>query len=250
MTSSSSSSHHHHHQNHHDQEIFFLSLNATDLLRISPAEPTLEKVVAEAIVKAWPRGLQASQHKLHDQVAEYKLRGDPWLPTGVLDVMPQGGPLILALLRGVIRAGFRVQTSIDMSRVSLDTHAIVLRRDAPVDLSEAGDLFGLWLFGSDTILAYEAPNDLISGGIEEIIGKHWSKGLQSKKTDTETHVTRFKLHGNFLLCEGDEAVQARLFMANFHNELLKRGFECFASLDVCKSNICQDFMVFRRITPH
>jgi hypothetical protein len=104
---SSASSSHRHQQ--HDQEIFLLTLNASDLLRISPAEPTLEKVVVAAVSKAWPRGLQASQRKLHDQVAEYKLRGDPWLPTGVLDAMPQGAPLILALLRGFSLAGFRVQ---------------------------------------------------------------------------------------------------------------------------------------------
>lgn len=248
MMSSASSPHGHHHH-YDDQEIFILSLNSNDLLRISPAELTLGKIVVESVAKAWPRGLQASQRKLHNQVAEYKLCGDPWLPTGVLDVMPQCAPLILSLLRGFSLAGFRVQASIDMSRSSSDTHAIVLRRSAPLDLSEHGALFGLWLFGSDTILACEAPSDLVSAGLEAIITKHWSKGLQSKKTDSETHVTRFKLHGNFLLCDGDEAVQARLFLANVLNELLKRSYECFASLDVCKSSACQDLMLFRRI-PH
>jgi hypothetical protein len=69
-----------------------------------------------------------------------------------------------------------------MSRSSNDTHAIVLRRSSPVDLSAPGALFGLWLFDSDTILAYEAPSELLSAGLEVIIAKHWSKGLQSKKT--------------------------------------------------------------------
>jgi len=101
-----------------DQEIFFLSLNSNDLLRISPAERTLENVVVESIAKSWPRGLQASQRKLHDHVAEYKLHGEPWLLTGVFDVLPQGARLILTLVRGFFRAGFRLQTSIDMSRSS------------------------------------------------------------------------------------------------------------------------------------
>jgi hypothetical protein len=247
MSSSSS------HGANQDQDIFILSLNSFDLLRISPREPTLEKIINESIVKSWPRGLQSSQHRANDQVAEYKLRGDPWSMTGLLDAVPQGGQLILTLLRGFSRAGFRVQTSIDMSRQSTDTHAIVLRRSAPVDLSAQGALFGLWLSGNDTFLAYEAPNDLVSAGIEVIINKHWSKGFQSKKTDPDTNVTRFKLRGNFLMCEGEEAVHARLFMANFLNELLKRGYECFASLDICKSNVVQDFMLFRRVdgaTPH
>lgn len=129
-----------------------------DLLRISPAERTLENVVVESIAKAWPRGLQASQRKLHDQVAEYKLHGEPWFLTGVFDVLLQGAPLILVLVRGFSRAGFRLQTSIDMSRSSIDTHAIVLRRSPPIDLSEPSALFRL--FGNDIILAYEAPFDL------------------------------------------------------------------------------------------
>lgn len=85
-------------------------------------------------------------------------------------------------------------------------------------------------------------------GLEAIIQKHWSRGLLQKSASAD-NATRFKLRGNFIAVEanGDAAAEARLFMANLHEELLARGHECVASLDTARSKFCQDFMIFRGI---
>lgn len=57
-----------------------------------------------------------------------------------------------------------MQTSIDMTYHEIDTSAILIRRAPPEDLSAPGALFGLWLVGGDSFIAYDAPADLIDEG--------------------------------------------------------------------------------------
>jgi hypothetical protein len=227
-----------------EQQLFILSFNSHDLIRIAPTQEAIEKAIVTAVAAAWPRGLQASERKLG--VSEYKLHGNPWdLKVGLPFQEPQMlcGPLVLALVRGLSSRGFRVEQSIDMSRSDIDTHAVLLRRAPP---SEPKSLFGVWLVGQDSFVALEAPSDLVESGFEAIVRKHWKRGLQSKKTDSAGH-THFKLKGSFLLARGDEAIEARLFMANFHNELLTvHGFECVGSLDVARSQHNSDLMLFQQ----
>jgi len=56
-------------------EFLLFSLIETDSLCIAPTNAMFERMVVEAIVRAWPSGLQASARKLDDQMATYKLHG-------------------------------------------------------------------------------------------------------------------------------------------------------------------------------
>jgi len=119
-----------------------------------------------------------------------------------------------------------------------DTHAIVLRRSPPIDLSEPSALFRL--FGK--ISSWRTKHHLISaGGLEVIIAKHWSKGLQSTKT-ASGHAIQAARQLSFV--RQQRSSRSAAFYGPLSQRVAQRGYECFASHDICKSDICQDFMLF------
>jgi hypothetical protein len=219
------------------------------MLHIVPTNETFEKLAVEVIVRTWPNGLKESSRKLNNQMTSYKLSGTPWVPkhSPFSGVQMQGAPLVLGLLTGFLQLGYKLQPTIDVSMVDNQMNAIVLRRAPPADFS-ACPLFALWLTLADTIAAYAAPQDLLDGGIEDIVRKHWSRGLQEKKAGPDGS-TEFKLRGKFLCCRGDEELEARFFILNLLKEMAARHYECIGSLDICCSDSGSGFMLFQRLNP-
>jgi hypothetical protein len=242
MTTSSSSS------VESDLMLLTMHVGVHHFFRVTPTSAAIEKAIVETVTLHWNKGLHSSKQELGGKVAELTLNGTPFGASGAgifgFDRMPDGTQFFFRLFKELLAIGFRVQTSIDVSMHDSANDGILFRRTAPVAIADQ-TLFGLHIVGPDFLVAHGASTEMLTV-VEESIGKHWRQGLQSKQTMADSSM-RFKLKGNYMMCHGEQESEARLFIVMLNDDLLKRGYECIASLDLARACRANGFMLFQRV---
>ncbi|RQM12544.1 hypothetical protein B5M09_006845 [Aphanomyces astaci] len=97
--------------------MFSISLNTSDKLRLIDAPPELDVVVSECITKHWYEGLQRVQ-PYGPGCTEFKLRGYPW--SGESSDAVRARLFVMNLLSILEANGWRLYASIDMSTGDAD----------------------------------------------------------------------------------------------------------------------------------
>ncbi|KAI9183669.1 hypothetical protein H9P43_004587 [Blastocladiella emersonii ATCC 22665] len=100
-----------------DRDVWSISFNRWDRLRIIGARPEMAAVVRSAIDTYWRRGVA----KVSDYCGaiEFKLNGNPWMSSDTNDAM--SSRLMVAMILAKLRNhGYSVYASVDISRASED----------------------------------------------------------------------------------------------------------------------------------
>ncbi|KAK3754175.1 hypothetical protein QZH41_007957 [Actinostola sp. cb2023] len=167
---------------------FVISLNNTDRLRLINAPQSMIPVVRQVITSVWMGGIQKEQDYYGSW--EFKLSGNPWWSVGNESVMARF--LICKILEALQSQGWKVQTSVDISRSSQDKSILVF---APSHQPESLPVMCLSFSDVDKIRLINAPQEFI-GVCREILMTKWYKGIAAEeqmKTSCTAH--EFKLNG-------------------------------------------------------
>ncbi|KAG0353821.1 hypothetical protein BC939DRAFT_472769 [Gamsiella multidivaricata] len=110
-------------------EMFAMSFNRTDRIRLIDAPADIPALIKHAVQTQWKFGIQ--QEQIYDTSYEFKLRGNPFVPCGVEAVVSR---MMLSQILANLRAiGFKLYASVDISvgTEGQDVESWVFRRVGP-----------------------------------------------------------------------------------------------------------------------
>ncbi|KAF9359009.1 hypothetical protein BGX34_008586 [Mortierella sp. NVP85] len=110
-------------------DMFSLSFNRSDLIRLIDAPAYMAPVLKQAIQSQWRLGIQ--QEQIYETALEFKLRGNPFFADAHEAVYSR---LLLAQILANFRAqGYKLYTSVDISmgQDGMDVESWVFRRVGP-----------------------------------------------------------------------------------------------------------------------
>ncbi|KAG0055374.1 hypothetical protein BGZ83_008766 [Gryganskiella cystojenkinii] len=110
-------------------EMFAMSFNKMDTIRLIDAPPQFISLVKDAIIKSWPKGLQKEGDYAGSY--EFKLRGNPFYASKEQAIYCR---MLLCHVLGVLRnQGFKLYSSVDVSRgqEGMDLESWIFRRVGP-----------------------------------------------------------------------------------------------------------------------
>ena len=110
------------------EEMFAVSLNRVDRLRLISAPSDVQHNVGGLIQQSWSRGIQ--QVRSYHGSQEYKLGGTPWWADGELGV--ESRRLIGSLLASLKFSGWDVAGSLDISRQMEDKTVLMFRQTGSI----------------------------------------------------------------------------------------------------------------------
>ena len=108
------------------EEMFVMSLNRLDRLRLISASSEVLHCVGSVIQQSWSRGLQ--QVRTYHSSQEYKLAGTPWWAEG--DLALDSRRLIASVIASLKFSGWEVAGTVDISRQLEDKTVFLLRQSA------------------------------------------------------------------------------------------------------------------------
>lgn len=228
-------------------ELFVLSLGSSDRWCITPRNATLESLMADAIAKCWPKGVQSKRELLGGDAFEFKLKGTPWHTwTNVPHL--ESGALMLAFVQAAYEAGFVAQTTLKLALNEYGSSVLILRR-TDAKLLPTTTSFGFSFFGWDRINLIGAPAD-VCALVKDTIQSTWRQGIQ-RSGDVGNRVYNFKLGGTLLLSASSHcsktAAESHLFLARVQDALLRHGYVCYATVDITKCAPVPPMMVFQKV---
>jgi hypothetical protein len=228
-------------------DLFVLSLGGSDRWNITPRNATLESLMADAIAKCWPKGLQSTRVLLGGDAFEFKLKGTPWR-TWTNFPYRESGAIMLAFMQAAYEAGFVAQTSFTVALCEHSSNVLILRRADATQLP-ATTSFGISFFAWDRINLIGAPAD-VCALVNDTIRSTWRRGIQ-RAGDVGDGVYNFKLGGQFLLngmdVRANTAAESHLLLARMQDALLRHGYVCCATVDITKYASVPPMMVFQKI---
>ena len=112
----------------HQDDMFIMSLNRHDRLRLISAPDYIVTTAAELVTKHWEKGIQENEAK--DGFHELKLRGTPWWADGESAVKSRY--LIINMIAKFRSLGWEVAATLDVSRRLNDKTMFVFRNNPKV----------------------------------------------------------------------------------------------------------------------
>ena len=112
----------------HQDDMFIMSLNRHDRLRLISAPDYIVTTAAELVTKHWEKGIQENEAK--DGFHELKLRGNPWWADGESAVKSRY--LIINMIAKFRSLGWEVAATLDVSRRLNDKTMFVVRNNPKV----------------------------------------------------------------------------------------------------------------------
>ncbi|ORZ36198.1 hypothetical protein BCR44DRAFT_1084492 [Catenaria anguillulae PL171] len=93
-------------------DLFSISFNEQDLLRVIGAPPEIQAVVHQTIVRYWPSGIQKANE--HHGAQQYKLKGYPWCSVEKTETI-HSQILLTQLLARLRKMGYHMFASLNVS---------------------------------------------------------------------------------------------------------------------------------------
>ena len=110
------------------EEMFVISLNRLDRLRLISASSEVLHCVGSVIQQSWARGIQ--QVRSYHASQEYKLAGTPWWAEG--DLAVDSRRLMASVLASLKFSGWEVAGTVDISRQLEDKTVFLLRQSTTI----------------------------------------------------------------------------------------------------------------------
>lgn len=109
-----------------DVDLFAISLNMGDRIRIIDAPSSITSVVRDAIQTQWQKGIQDQRE--YCGAVEFKLCGNPWYPDGSETVY--GRMLLCQMIANIRAKGYKLYGSVDIStgNKGMDLESWIFRR--------------------------------------------------------------------------------------------------------------------------
>jgi len=170
-----------------------ISLNQDDRLRVINSSSSgigtqeiqdLILCIRFIIQKSWPKGIQSE--RLYAGAHEFKFSGNPWWANGKEAVHSRG--FIAELFEELLKFGWAIHCTVELSRKINDKSVFVLRSCAPTQLHH----MCVSLNEIDIIRMIRCPPDALQV-VKSIIYEHYTHGVQEELQYGESY--QFKLKG-------------------------------------------------------
>jgi len=229
-----------------DIQVFSISLNFQDRLRVIGAPPELVAQIREVILSHWGK-IQAERD--YYGALEFKLKGYPWSNFEYDSQSVRSRNLMYGLLMCMITNGWNLLQGVDISKSGGDKDVLFFENSIPDNEVE---LFVLSLNLFDRIRLINAPPVIVTM-LREAVLQAWPKGIQ-KETDDFFGAFEIKLHGNPWIKSnlGSESISRCILLSQVIANFKAMGYKLYASLDmtggVSNSEMDLETWIFRKIT--
>ncbi|KDO35252.1 hypothetical protein SPRG_00098 [Saprolegnia parasitica CBS 223.65] len=221
-----------------------LALMKHDLLRLVGFPPEANNWISQAITRSWPEGIWSSQPR--SRCFEFKLGGSPWVPNGRSTVHARY--LMLEILIVLKRHGYTLHSSSDISNSQYTRDTLVFRHGIA---EESPTMFAISTNSSDLLRLLRAPVEL-QPVMAQLIARYWPAGLQRKTLDYVPGCAEFKFSGYPWSFNGDDSIDARIFLLHLFAKLEELGWFLYGSIGQSSNGegYAKDTWFFHYIAPN
>ncbi|CAF0998212.1 unnamed protein product [Didymodactylos carnosus] len=195
-----------------------------DRIRLINVPAVLVHEIRTAISSSWG---QIQDERLYYSTYEFKLSGYPWI--GTSDEAVRSRKLLTELLVCMAQKGWNLVQASDVSKRAGDKDTLFFELSIVIP-SYRPSLFSISFNKTDRIRVIDSPSlDLIET-VKSGIKQEWRQGIAHEINYYGS--VEFKLNGNPFWADGQEAVTARIMLAQILSNLRNIGYKLYGSVDI------------------
>lgn len=206
-------------------QLLCLSLHETDKIRVMNLAANSIPALRACIEASWPYGIQSAG--LYGISYQFKLRGRPWEGDG--EQANHSRRLMAGIFGFLLRAGWILKLSTDISKWTWDKDTFYFKQDAPPDPQV--QVCAISFNETDKVRVIGGPQE-VANVVRSCVHNFWYRGLQ--RECLYYGQPEFKLLGNPWTAEGKETMQTRMFVGQLIEALDRGRWEVYASIDISR----------------